>query len=93
MRGSEKLKEWRDERGLSQTKAAETFGVDQGVWGAWERDEKRPSLETIFALQSFTAGKITVQDWLGPRTGKKPKAGAKGKKPRAKKKRIDAAAE
>lgn len=71
MRGSKKLKAWRDRKGLSQTEAAEMFGTKQGVWGAWERDEKRPDLAAIFALEALTEGEIAPRDWLGPRTGKK----------------------
>jgi transcriptional regulator with XRE-family HTH domain len=78
MRGSSKLKAWRDRKGLTQAEAAEQLGTHQGTWGAWEMDRKRPDLRFILALETLTEGAVVTRDWLGKTTKlpKKPKLDA-----------------
>lgn len=59
----ERLRAWRKLNDLSQTEAAERFGVPQGTWAPWETGKKSPDRENAPKLESFTDGKVKASDW------------------------------
>lgn len=66
-RAREKLRAWREARGLSQTQAAALVDVWQGSWSAWESGRKRPSIEQLLALEALTRNsrhRVRVADWV-----------------------------
>jgi transcriptional regulator with XRE-family HTH domain len=66
-RARDKLKAWREAKGLNQTEAAEMVGVWQGSWSAWESGRKRPSIEQLVRLEELTKGsrhRVRVEDWV-----------------------------
>lgn len=51
----ERLRQWREDRGLSQREAAAMLGVTQPAWCSYERDESTPRADAIQGLISLTA--------------------------------------
>ena len=50
---SEKLKQLRVEKGLTQEKLAELTGVSGGAVPKWENGQSGPTYETLAALESI----------------------------------------
>lgn len=66
-RAREKLREWREAVGLSQTAAGKKVGVGQASWSAWEAGQKRPSIEQIVRLSELTSRTpyhVSIGDWV-----------------------------
>jgi len=49
----DKLKELREEKGLSQTKLGEALGVDQTTISQYERGVREPNIQTIKKICDF----------------------------------------
>lgn len=62
----ERLREWREAAGLTQADAAEKIGAEQGTWGPWEKDKKRPSVDYACAIDRLTVGAVPVSGWGRP---------------------------
>ena len=64
-----KLKELREEKGLSQYTFADAFGVSQSTVGNWESGVRRPNVETTKKIAAFFD--VTVAYLLGEDTEKR----------------------
>lgn len=62
--GANKLRQWREQTQLKQRHVAQRLDVDQGYVSAWERGDRRPSLENAVALERLTEGAVCVEDWV-----------------------------
>jgi transcriptional regulator with XRE-family HTH domain len=66
-RARDRLRAWRESKGLKQTEAADLIDVWQGTWSAWEKGWKRPSIEMLVRLEELTKGsrhRVRVEDWV-----------------------------
>lgn len=61
-RGSRLLGKWRKARGLTQQRAAELIGCDQGKYSQYERGTARPGLHRAVVIRSVTG--VPVEDWI-----------------------------
>jgi transcriptional regulator with XRE-family HTH domain len=58
----ETLAAWRQAKGLSQGRLAETLGVARPTYFFWEKD-RRPALEHAIALEAFSKGELRIEIW------------------------------
>ena len=56
------LKEFREKRGLSMSKAADKVGVHRSTWLAWEKDGSQPSGENLTRLRSLLMKDLDLQE-------------------------------
>jgi len=70
------LVEWRKERGLSQTEAAQQLKppVGQSAWSSWEDGVKPPSLHNAFEIERVTEGRIRAAQWAKPHSSSRRRA-------------------
>lgn len=59
-----RLKELREDRGLSQRQLADTLGVASGTVARWEIGTRIPSMASLLALVNFFG--CTIQDLVIP---------------------------
>jgi transcriptional regulator with XRE-family HTH domain len=59
----ERLREWRDSAGISQSAAAIAVGTSGPVWCEWEKGSRRPRLRFAFAIQRLTNGTLDAEAW------------------------------
>jgi transcriptional regulator with XRE-family HTH domain len=62
----QRLREWRESRGLSQAQAADMIGAKQGTWAPWESGKKCPSVRRANQLVTLTDGAVPVSGWSSP---------------------------
>lgn len=64
-----KLKEWREEQGLSQDNAAKGIGWTQSTWQRIEAGAQPANANQLRELHSFTGGGVTPNDMVLGRVG------------------------
>jgi len=50
---TERVKELREERGLTQTQLAQAAGLSQAAIAKWETGDRTPSMDSIIILAKF----------------------------------------
>jgi DNA-binding XRE family transcriptional regulator len=58
-----RLKKWREEKGWSQSRAAQEVGSKQRTWADWESERLVPSVKFATAIERITDGYVRVGDW------------------------------
>lgn len=58
-----RLKKWREEKGLSQARAAREVGSKQRTWADWESERLVPTIKFATAIERMTDGYVRVVDW------------------------------
>jgi DNA-binding XRE family transcriptional regulator len=58
-----RLKKWREEKGWSQSRAAQEVGSKQRTWADWESERLVPSVKLASAIERLTDGYVRVIDW------------------------------
>ena len=58
-----KLRQWRRERGFSQTQAVQAVGVVRRTWNIWENGNGKPDDIFMIRLYVLTDGWITPNDF------------------------------
>ena len=57
------LRQWRQERGLSQEACARAVGTSHQVWSDWERGRFRPGPVLMPKVREFTGGAVSADDF------------------------------
>lgn len=57
----QRLRTWRESRGLSQTAAAALIPVCQPTWSDWEADRKKPHIEHGLRIEQLTRGACPIE--------------------------------
>jgi transcriptional regulator with XRE-family HTH domain len=63
MKAPELLRAWREERGFSQTEAAEFLDVSQSSLSDYEAGRAMPRADVAVRIQGKTKGKVPVSAW------------------------------
>lgn len=65
MTAPELLRQWRETRQprISQQDAADSIGVRQATWSAWEGGRAKPQVEQAIAIERLTSGEVPVVSW------------------------------
>ena len=58
------LSQWRKERGIKESMAAQELGVGTATWGRWEEGTRFPSAKHPLALSLYTM--IPIQHFFCP---------------------------
>jgi transcriptional regulator with XRE-family HTH domain len=69
-----RLREWREQHGLTQTAAAAVLGVQQPVWSEWESGGRIPKLRFAVELARITDGAVPVDGWVDVENDGRPPA-------------------
>jgi len=48
------LRQWREERGIKESVAAQELGVSTATWGHWETGARFPTAKNLLALSLYT---------------------------------------
>jgi transcriptional regulator with XRE-family HTH domain len=62
-----RLREWREQAGLTQTEASARAGIAQSAWSGIESGKRSPSLVQASGIESATDGEIRMADWIPDR--------------------------
>lgn len=57
------LAQYLTENGISQRQFAETVNLDPSVVSRFLRNEARPGLDTAFAIERATGGRVKAESW------------------------------
>ena len=58
-----KLKTYRQANGIRMRMIAESIGVSKPTISLWESGKRTPRLEHIRAIEKYTNGAVTADDW------------------------------
>jgi transcriptional regulator with XRE-family HTH domain len=76
MDNGERLRIWRDSKGLSQQEAAKLVRTKQRTWASWEHDGATPEIDFAEDLERVTDGFVAMRDWARSRRRQRLKGAA-----------------
>lgn len=66
------LRDWRKQRGLTQSDLATRLGVSGATLSDWEAGKKTPRIESAVRIERVTEGAVPVGAWLADATTTAP---------------------